>query len=99
MNFIKAIWLKFTWDKHERRNIARAFNDRYTYRHVYVEGMPDLRVREGSVYSASSGYAWMCPDCNKIHHPHAYDPLVGLLYPQCCTTGKGHRLHEGIKTK
>lgn len=98
MNFIRAIWLRFTWDAHERRNIARAFNDRYTYRHKYVEDAPELFYKEGGIYSASSGYAWMCPECNKIHHPYAYDPLVGILYPACCKTHKGHRLHDGIKT-
>ncbi|HYE39915.1 MAG TPA: hypothetical protein VEB23_08285 [Ramlibacter sp.] len=85
-------------DAAERAAIARAFNDRYTYRKLLVEGMPTL---PGSFYGMphQAGYAWMCPDCNRIHHPIADSVFSGLQYPACCAHPVGHRLHQGIRTQ
>lgn len=80
----------------EKRAIAKAFNDRYTYLEEWVEKMPFL---PGTSYGGPhrSGYAWMCPDCNQIHHPQSDSVFSGLQYPPCCTHSAGHRLHHGIK--
>ncbi len=84
-------------DAAEKKAIAAAFNDRYTYRNVYVKGAPMLG---GTFYGMphESGYAWMCPECNKIHHPMQDSVWSGLQYPACCSNLEGHRLHEGIRT-
>ena len=75
--------------------IAKAFNDRYTFKHEYVTGLPIL---PGTFYGIPrrAGYAWMCPDCNKIHHPTESSVFDGLHYPACCSTRAGHRLSHGI---
>jgi hypothetical protein len=82
----------------EKAAIAKAFNDRYTYRKRLIEGMPAL---PGSFYGMphQGGYAWMCPDCNRIHHPIADSVFSGLQYPACCSRREGDRLHEGIRTQ
>lgn len=84
-------------DAVSKRIIAQVFNDRYTYVKQWVEGMPFL---PGSYYGGPhrSGYAWMCPDCNQMHHPISDSVFSGLQYPACCTTWAGHRLDLGIKT-
>lgn len=84
-------------DRVERCKIAKAFNDRYTYRKQWVPDMPRLG---GTHYGAApkAGYAWMCPDCNAIHHPTKNSVFSGLQYPACCRTGDGNRLNHGIKT-
>lgn len=81
----------------ERVLIAKVFNDRYTYRKEYVitlDRLPGSRM--GSV-KPRRGYAWMCPDCNKIFHPISNHEISGLQYPKCCTTPEGHRLQFGIR--
>lgn len=85
-------------DASERAAIAKSFNDRYTYRKRLIQGMPTL---PGSFYGMphQAGYAWMCPDCNRIHHPIADSVFSGLQYPACCTRSEGHRLYEGIRTQ
>jgi len=92
-------------EKNEKRRIAKVFNDRYTYRREYVKDA-DRLTKGTAMYGImpSSGYAWMCPECNKIHHPVKCDSLTGLQYPDCCTGHSGysghasHRLYENIKT-
>ncbi len=85
-------------DKAERELIAQVFNDRYTYRRVYVEGKGWLG---GSFYGCphQAGYAWMCPECNQIHHPMEDSVFTGLQYPKCCSTPAGDRLRFDIKTQ
>lgn len=80
-----------------KRIIAQVFNDRYTYLHHWIKDMPIL---PGSFFGMphQSGYAWMCPDCNRIHHPVHDSCFSGIQYPACCKTGAGHRLNLGIKT-
>lgn len=85
-------------DRQERAAIAKAFNDRYTYRKRLIEGMPTL---PGTFYGMphQGGYAWMCPECNRVHHPLSDSVWSGLQYPACCSRGAGHRLYEGIRTE
>lgn len=84
-------------DETERAHIAKLFNDRYTYRKQYVEG---LKYLPGSAYGMQprAGYAWMCPSCNKIHHPTESSVFDGLHYPACCKHPDGNRLYDKIKT-
>lgn len=80
----------------ERIAIAKAFNDRYTYR---AQWTPDLPILPGTFYGGPhrSGYAWMCPECNQIHHPTSDSLWTGLQYPACCSHGSGHRLDDRIR--
>lgn len=82
-------------DANEHREIAQRFNNRYTYNHQWKPGMPFL---EGSFYGVPhrQGYAWMCYECNSIHHPETDSVWSGLQYPACCSTGAGHRLDEKL---
>ncbi len=84
-------------DIKERFDIARRFNDRYTYRVKFVSGTDTL---PGTFYGGptDAGNAWMCPQCNRIHHPVSCSVFSGLQYPACCSTGEGHRLSHGIRT-
>lgn len=84
-------------DAAEKAAIAKAFNDRYTYRRRLVSGAPML---PGSFYGMphDAGYAWMCPECNRTHHPISDSVWSGLQYPACCSRAEGHRLSEGIRT-
>ena len=80
-----------------KRAIAKAFNNLYTYRFIYDETKPLLK-RNFFSDSISGGNAWMCPDCNHVHFPFEYCGIVGIQYPKCCKTPKGPRLEYGIKT-
>ena len=71
-------------DSNERAAIAKAFNDRYTY-----------RFKD----KAAAKHAWMCPECNRVHISDEWDGLVGMQFPACCKTAAGHRLHENIRTQ
>lgn len=71
----------------EKRKIAQAFNDLYTYRELFD---PSKRLL---------GYRWMCPECNKIHEPQECSVFSGLQYPACCGTGYGNRLTHGVRVK
>ena len=84
-------------DAKEKAAIAKAFNNRYTYRQRLVAGAPML---PGTYYGMphDAGYAWMCPECNRTHHPISDSVWSGLQYPACCSRAEGHRLHEGIRT-
>lgn len=84
-------------DKKERAAIAKAFNDRYTYLNEWVKDMD--RVPGVGVYGFTprGGFAWMCHECNKIHHPAKCDVFTGLQYPACCSSGFGHRLDHDIR--
>jgi hypothetical protein len=72
-------------DAHERSEIARLFNDRYTYVKPHKRG-------DNSVFS----HAWMCPSCNSIHYPVELSVFSGLQYPACCSHSIGHRLDDKI---
>ena len=85
-------------DKAERAAIAKAFNDRYTYRKEWVEGMDRLPGSAMGGINPRAGFAWMCPECNRIHHPTESSVFSGLQYPRCCSTGAGNRLNHGINT-
>lgn len=88
-------------DKAERAQIAKAFNDRYTYRHRW-DTSTDGRIEKGTaMYGVmpKKGFAWMCPDCNKIHVADECSVMSGLQYPKCCHTYEGHRLHHDIRTQ
>jgi len=86
-------------DRDEMARIAKHFNDRYTYRKVYV---PDMeRMTKGSAAFGifpNGGYAWMCPDCNRVHLPIESSAFSGLQYPRCCKWPEGHRHYDGIRT-
>lgn len=84
-------------DKRERVAIAKAFNNRYTYRREYVTGM-DRLLGSAMGMNPRGGYAWMCPECNKIHHPTESSVFDGMHYPRCCSTYAGNRLHYAIRT-
>lgn len=88
-------------DKAERVAVAKVFNDRYTYRHRW-DISTDERIEKGSAMYGimpKKGYAWMCPECNKIHVADECSVMSGLQYPRCCNTWEGNRLHHGIRTK
>jgi hypothetical protein len=78
-------------DAKARAAIAAAFNARYTYRHEWVKGLPELPGTHMH-FPPRGGFAWMCPDCNKIHHPYENSVFSGLQYPACCGHFRGHRL-------
>jgi hypothetical protein len=84
-------------DAAERAAIAKAFNDRYTYRHQWMPNMPYLK---GTCYGGMprGGLAWMCPECNLIHHPTESSVFDGVHYPACCGIPEGNRLSHSIKT-
>ena len=86
--------------RNEKKKVAKVFNDVYTYRHQYRK--TDDRIEQGSAMYGlmpKAGYAWMCPDCNKIHEVEECSSFSGLQYPACCNTRAGHRLYEKIKSK
>ena len=85
-------------DAKERAAIAKAFNDRYTYRKEWVANKDRLPGTAMYGMNPRGGFAWMCPECNKIHHPTESSVFSGLQYPRCCNTGSGHRLDNGIRT-
>lgn len=76
-----------------KANIAKNFNDHYTY----VYEWKDLGKFENNLIS--KGHAWMCPECNTIHHPISFDSFSGLHYPKCCSTYEGHRLDFNINAR
>lgn len=80
-------------ERKEKAAIAKAFNDRYTYRHEFF---PDAGRFEGTF--VKRGFAWMCPECNQIHQAIDCTGLTGLQYPKCCSHYEGHRLYASIKT-
>jgi hypothetical protein len=84
-------------DLAERRAIAKAFNDRYCYRHMLYPD--DERLPGTSMFGINprGGYRWMCPECNHIHAPESSSLFSGLQYPACCSTVQGHRLDAGIR--
>jgi len=83
----------------ERKAVARAFNDRYTFRREWVKDMPNLPGTGLFGLKYRSGYAWMCPDCNKIHHPYEINGITGLQYPACCGMFAGYRCGADIKER
>ncbi len=86
-------------DAKERAAIAKAFNDRYAYRRIWKQGMG--RMEKGTAMYGimpPAGHAWMCPECNQIHHPLECSVFSGLQYPKCCRHHEGHRLDDGIRT-
>ena len=70
----------------EKAAIARAFNNRYTYRTAYPPFVEH-----------SYRGAWMCPTCNHIHPVIGHSVFNGLHYPACCEYAAGHRHDMGIK--
>jgi hypothetical protein len=93
------IKVKESIDRDEKKSIAQMFNDRYTYRKEWV---PDMdRLPGSAMYGINprTGYAWMCPECNKIHHPTESSVFSGLQYPRCCSTYEGNRLDHGIRVE
>ena len=84
-------------DRRQKRLIAKRFNNRYTYRKEWIEGTARISGTSFGGPLPRGGYAWMCPDCNKIHQPRSSSVMSGLQYPACCTTSEGHRLDHGIR--
>ena len=41
--------------------------------------------------------SWMCPTCGTVHGqlPHGHG---GRVYPACCMSGEGPRLHKSLAT-
>lgn len=81
-------------DRAECKAIAKAFNDRYCYRHPYAKNDEFF-----SHTFCRKGYRWMCPECNAIHAPTDHSVFSGLQYPSCCSTGEGHRLSQSDSIK
>jgi len=86
-------------DVAEKARIAKAFNDRYAYRHQFVNGKERLEGTAMYGVTPPGGFAWMCPECNKIHHPTACSVFSGLQYPACCGHPHGDRLYSNIRTR
>lgn len=103
--FVKEAWSLYRRkqaeerEANEKRAIAKAFNDRYTYRRTWIEDADFLPGAGAFGMLVRSGFAWMCPECNKIHHPIECSVFSGLQYPACCRTSAGNRLHERIRTR
>ena len=96
----RAARLQIERDQNERAAIAKAFNDRYCFLIEYAKGLPRLPgTAYGTGIAPHGGFAWMCPECNQVHHPHRCSVFSGLQYPACCSTPEGHRLNEGIRTR
>lgn len=85
-------------DLQERKTIAQVFNNRYTYRMEYVPNMERLPGSGMYGMTPRGGYAWMCPECNKIYHPVENSVFSGMQYPACCHTPMGNRLYNDIRT-
>ena len=83
-------------DRDERREIARAWNDRYCYRVQFDQTADRLGGTALSGVIPRGGNRWMCPDCNHIHAPTSCSAFSGLQYPACCTTPAGDRLGHGV---
>ena len=88
-------------EKAERALIAKVFNDLYTYRVPWQNENGERMTKGTAMWNIfpKAGYAWMCPDCNKIHFAEECSSMSGLQYPRCCNTGAGHRLDHDIRTK
>ena len=86
-------------DDAELRAIAKAFNNRYTYRKTYQSTGKTLPGKTYGELPISDGYRWMCPTCNTIHAPTEVSVWSGLQYPACCEHGAGHRLYSDIRTR
>jgi hypothetical protein len=84
----------------ERKKVAAAFNNIYTYRFRY-DTSSNQRVAGTGMYgfTPEAGYAWMCPDCNKVHLASSCSAMSGLQYPSCCNHREGHRLYYDIRTR
>jgi hypothetical protein len=81
----------------QKAKIAEAFNVRYTHREEWIKNMPVLGGTAVYGMLPRGGFAWMCPSCNKIHHPISCSVFSGLQYPRCCGFPEGHRLYtDGI---
>lgn len=80
-----------------RAGIAQAFNDLFTYRREWVKGLPRLSGSGLFGFTVNGGYAWMCPDCNKIHMATEQSVFDGIHYPACCRYPAGNRCGYGIK--
>lgn len=81
-------------EKKFKADLARIFNSWYVYGHEYKKGMPVLPGTALYGFNPRGGNAWMCPDCNSIHHPVESSMFSGLQYPSCCAYPQGHRLWE-----
>lgn len=87
-------------DAKERRAVANAFNNRYTYRVRYDFKRKDHLPGTGmGGVTPPAGNAWMCPECNTIHLAVACSVFDGLHFPACCYFSMGNRLGQGIKTR
>lgn len=84
-------------DKNEKAEIARLFNNRYTFLKEYVPDKERLPGTAMGGLTPRGGYAWMCPECNQIYHPYESTVFSGLQYPKCCHTPQGNRLYNDIQ--
>ena len=53
-------------DQLERKAIAKAFNDRYTYREHWKRSTEPLPGTGMFGITPSGGYAWMCPEIRGV---------------------------------
>lgn len=96
--FLQEAWGLYVKKREERRHeaqkrkLAQLFNSRYTYKVEYVPNLPALPGTGFFGLTPNGGYAWMCPLCNKIHHPKSNSVFSGLQYPRCCDYPEGERL-------
>lgn len=82
----------------EKAVIAKAFNDRYTYRKRWREDITEQLP--GTAYGGLNpmgGYAWMCPECNRVHLAIGISVFDGLHYPACCSSREGNRSYRDIR--
>jgi hypothetical protein len=87
-------------DKAERVAIAKAFNDRYTYRHPYRKG--DERRQFTPAEGLDDWFpdqAWMCPCCNTVHMTIGRSLMTGMHFPSCCAHPEGHRHFDKIRMR
>lgn len=94
MNFKEMVEMWFKYPEKlrlilKKRKLATQFNELYAYSEKYWDkphmlmGFHELRV--------NFPYAWMCPDCNKIHKPVKVVGIIGMIYPECCSYPEGSR--------
>lgn len=85
-------------DQRERAEIARIFNDRYTYRRRFDKSSSERLPGSGMCgITPKRGNAWMCPECNRIHLAKESSVFTGLVYDPCCSTRHSWR-YDSVRT-
>jgi hypothetical protein len=80
-------------EKDEKFKVAKAFNDRYSfYREYFDDKIQPAEDVKNLHYQNYQNYAWMCPDCNKIHRAVGTSVFFGLIFPACCSFNYGRAI-------